>query len=69
MIVVDSGLVPPSGVSNVIYGTEDVAGNVGCDVGAGHVVSGEAVGACDSLSVLPPPASSEVEMVDASLFI
>ena len=43
VIVVHSGFVPPSGVSNIIYATEDVAGNVGRDVGAGHVVSGKAV--------------------------
>ena len=66
VIVVDFGLVPPSGVSNVAYDTKGIVSNVGCDVGAGHVVSGEAVVAGDSPSVLPPPASSEVEMVDAS---
>lgn len=52
--MVDFGLVPPYHVS---YGTNGIVGNVGCDVGAGHLVSGEVVVAHDSQSVLPPPAS------------
>ena len=58
--------MPPSGVSNTIYGIEDVAGNVGPDVSNSHVASDEAVVASDSPSAPPPPTSSEVEMVDAS---
>ena len=68
VIVVDSGLVLHSGVSNIIYSTEVVAGNVGPDVSNSHVVSDEAVVASDSPSAPPPPASSEVEMVDTSGF-
>ena len=64
--MVDFGLVPPSSVSHVTYGTKGVVGNVRCGVGAGHVVGGEVVLARDSQSVLPPPASSKAEMVDAS---
>ena len=66
VIVVDSGFVPPSGVSNNIYSTEVVAGNVGPEVSDSHAASDEAVVASDSPSAAPPPASSEVEMVDAS---
>ena len=61
VIVVDSGFVPPSGVSNNIYSTEVVAGNVRPDA-----ASVEAVVASDSPSAPPPPAGSEVEMVEAS---
>ena len=43
--VVDSGFVPPSGVSDVTSGTENVVSNVGHDVGAGNAVGGEAVAA------------------------
>ena len=68
VIVVNSGLVLHSGVSNIIYSTEVVAGNVGPDVSNSHVVSDEAVVASDSPSAPPPPASSEVVMVDASRF-
>lgn len=60
--MVDFGLVPPYHVS---YGTNGIVGNVGCDVGAGHLVSGEVVVAHDSQSVLPPPASSVAEVADA----
>ena len=66
VIVVDSGFVPPSDVSNNIYNTEVVAGNVGPDVSDSHAASDEAVVASDSQSASPPPASSEVEMADAS---
>ena len=66
VIVVDSGFVPLSGVSSMIYSTEVVAGNVGPDVGDSHVASDEAVVAIDSPAAPPPPASSAVEMVDAS---
>ena len=59
--------MPPSGVSNIIYSTEVVAGNVGPDVSDRHVLSDGAVVANDSPSAPPPPASSEVEMVDASV--
>ena len=65
VVAVDSGLVLPSGVSNIIYSTE---GNVGPDVSNSHVARDEAVVASDSPSAPPPPASSEVEMVDASGF-
>ena len=64
VIVVDSGFVPPSSVSNIIYIV--VAGNVRPDVSDSHVASDEAVVASGSSSAPPPPASSEVEMVDAS---
>lgn len=60
--MVDFGLVPPYHVS---YGTNGIVGNVGCGVGAGHLVSGEVVVAHDSQSVLPPPASSVAEVADA----
>ena len=43
VIVVDSGVVLPSGVSNVFYSIEDVAGIVGGDVSDSHVASDEAV--------------------------
>ena len=66
VIVVDSGFVPPTGVSNIICSIEDVAGNEGRDVSDKHVASDEAVVAGDSPSAPPPPVSSEVEMVDAS---
>ena len=66
VIVVGSGFVPPSGVSNNIYSAEVVAGNVGPDVSDSHAASDEAVAASYSPSAPPPPASSEVEMVDAS---
>ena len=58
--------MPTSSVSNIIYSTEIVAGNVGPDVSDSHVASDEAVVASGSPSALPPSASSEVEMVDAS---
>ena len=66
VIVVDSGLVPPTGVSNIICSIEDVAGNEGRDISDSHTGSDEAVVAGDSPSTPPPSASSEVEMVDAS---
>ena len=66
MVVVDSGFVPPSGVGNIIYSTEVVAGNVGPEVNDSHVVSDEVVVAGDSPSAPPPSSSSEVEMVEAS---
>ena len=66
VIVVDSGFVPPTGVSNIICSIEDVAGNEGRDVSDKHIASDEAVVAGDSPSAPPPPVSSEVEMVDAS---
>ena len=56
--------MPPCGVSNVIYSIEDITGNVWRDVGDSHVASDKAVVASDSLLAPPPPASSEVEMVD-----
>ena len=62
--VLDSGFVPPCGVSNIIYSIEDVTGNVRRDVGNSHVASDEAVVGSDSTLAPPPPASSEVEMVD-----
>ena len=67
VIVVDSGFVPPTGVSNInfICSIEDVAGNEGRDVSDSHVASDEAVVTGDSPSAPPPPVSSEVEMVDA----
>ena len=43
VIVVDSGVALPSGVSNVFYSIEDVAGIVGGDVSDSHVASDEAV--------------------------
>ena len=58
--------MPPSGVSNIIYSTEIVAGNIGPDVNDSHVASDEVVVASGSPSAPPPPSSSEVEMVDAS---
>ena len=67
MIEADSVFVPPSGVSNINYSIDDVAGNVGRDVSDSHVASDEAVVGSDSPSAPPPPASSEVEMVDASV--
>ena len=66
MIVMDSGFVPPSDVSNNIYSNENVAGNVEPDVSDSHAASDKAVVARDSISAPPPPASSEVEMVEAS---
>ena len=66
MIMVDFVLVPPSSVSHVTYGTKGVVGNVGCGVGARHVVSGEVMVASDSQSVLHPSAGFEAEMVYAS---
>ena len=58
--------MPPSGASNIIYSTEVVALNVGPHVSDSHVASREVVVASDSPSAQPPPASSEVEMADAS---
>ena len=66
VMVVDSGFVPPSSVSNMIYSAEVVAGNLRPDVTDSHVASDEAVVANDSPSAPPPPGSSEVEMVEAS---
>jgi len=65
VVVADSGFVPSSGVGNIIYSTEVVAGNIGPDVNDSHVASNEVVVAGDSPSALPPRSSSEVEMVDA----
>ena len=39
VIVVDSGFVPPSSVSNIIHSTEVVAGNLRPDVSDSHVES------------------------------
>ena len=66
VIVVDSGFVPPSSVSDIIHSTEVVGGNLRPDVSDSHVESHEAVVASNSLSAPPPSASSEVEMVEAS---
>ena len=66
VIVMDSGFVPPSSVSNIIYSTKVVAGNLRPDVSDSHVASNEAVAASGSPLAPPPPASSEVEMVDGS---
>ena len=66
VIMVDFGLVTPSSVSYVTYGTKGVVGILGCVVDAGHVVSVEVMVAGDSQSVLPTPVSSETEIVDAS---
>ena len=66
VIVVDSGFVRPSSVSNIIHSTEVVAGNLRPDVSDGHVESDEAVVASNSPSAPPPSSSSEVEMVEAS---
>ena len=65
VIVVDSGFVSHSSVTNIIYSTEVLAGNLRPDVSDNHVASDEAVVASGSPSAPPPPASSEVEMVDA----
>lgn len=62
-----SCFVPRRRVINAIYGTEEGANNEGRDVGVGHAASDEAMIASDSPSVSPPPASSEVAMVDASV--
>ena len=64
MKVVHFGFVPPRGVSNIIYSIEDVTGNVRRDLGDSHVASDEGVVASYSPSAPPPPASSEVEMVE-----
>ena len=69
VIVMDSGFVPPSGATNIIYSTEVVAGNVGPHVSDSHVTSGEVVVASDSPSAQPPPANFEVEMVCGIGFI
>ena len=66
MIVVDSGFVPPTGVSNIICSIEDVAGSEGRDVSDSHTGSDVAVVAGDSPSTPPPSVSSDVDMVDAS---
>ena len=66
VIVVDSGFVPPSCVSNIIHSTEVVAGNLRPDVSDGHVESDEAVVASNSQSAPPPSSCSEAEMVEAS---
>ena len=66
VIVVDSGFVPPSSVTNIIYSTEVVAGNLRPDVSDSNIASDEAAVASGSPSAPPPPASSEVKMVDAS---
>ena len=64
--MIGSGFRPPSGATNIIYSTEVVAGNIGPHVSNSHVASGEVVVASDSPSAPPAPASSEVEMADAS---
>ena len=43
VITVDFGLMPSSNVSRVTNGSKGIVGNVGCGVGAGHVVSGDVV--------------------------
>ena len=58
MIVIDFRLVPPS---NITYSVKSI---LGCNLGAGHVVSGKVVVAVVSQSVSPLPTCPEAKIVD-----